>query len=328
MEKVAVIGSNSFSGSHFVDILLEQTDYDVIGISRSPEENSIFLPYKKRENNHFRFFQLDLNCDLDRIIELFKKENINYVVNYAAQGMVGQSWINPEDWFQTNCLATVNFLNRLKELPTLKKYVHISTNEVYGSCDNTKEDAPLNPSSPYATSKAAADMFIRNLIKQFNFPANIIRSTNVYGPGQQLFRIIPRTILYLKIGKKINLQGGGKAIKSYLHIKDNCEATLKIMKFGIPGEIYHLSPDSGISIENIVKKICDKLKKDFDEVVTIVEERTGQDAEYTLNSNKARIGLNWEPKINIDEGLEQCIDWVNENFEIIKTYPEEYIHKK
>lgn len=328
MEKVVVIGSNSFSGSHFISTLIENTDYEIIGISRSPEKNPIFLPYKNKENNRFKFYQMDLNYDIDKMIELFKKENIKFIVNYAAQGMVGQSWIDPEQWFQTNCLGIVNLTNKLRKMPNLKKYIHISTNEVYGSCNNIKENAPLNPTTPYASSKAAADMFIQNLINQFNFPANLVRSTNVYGPGQQLFRIIPRTIIYIKAGKKISLHGGGKAVKSYLHIKDNCEGTLKIMESRTAGEVYHLSPDQGISIENIVKKICNKLRKDFNEITEIVEERTGQDTEYILNSNKIRTELNWKPKIEIDGGLKQCIDWVNKNWEIIKTQPWEYIHKK
>ncbi len=328
MEKIAVIGSNSFSGSHFIDTVLENTDYDVIAISRSPEKNPIFLPYKKRENNRVRFFQIDLNHDVNKIIEIFKKENVKFVVNYAAQGMVGQSWINSEQWFQTNCLAVISLTTELRKLPSIKKYVHISTNEVYGPCNNITESAHLNPTTPYATSKAAADMFLQNLITQFNFPANLVRSTNVYGPGQQLFRIIPRSIIYTKINKKISLHGGGKAVKSYLHIKDNCEATLKIMESGIPGEIYHLSPDSGISIREIVKKVCNKVGKDFDESVKIVEERMGQDSEYTLNSNKIRNELNWKPKIDFDSGLDECIDWVNKNWEVIKAQPWEYIHKE
>ncbi|MFH1711532.1 MAG: GDP-mannose 4,6-dehydratase [Nanoarchaeota archaeon] len=327
MEKVVVIGSNSFSGSNFVNTVLENTEYDVIGISRSPEPNPIFLPYKKKDPSRFKFHCLDLNQDLDKIIELIKNEKAEYVVNYAAQGMVGESWNAPEQWFQTNCLAVVNLTDQLRKLDFLKKYIHISTNEVYGSCNNTYESSALNPSTPYASSKAAADMFILNLIKQFNFPADIVRSTNVYGAGQQLFRIIPRSIIYLKTNKKIPLHGGGTAKKSYLHIKDNCLATLKIMQSDSSGEIYHLSPDSGISIADIVRKICGMLGKSFDESVEITGERTGQDSEYTLNSSKTRNKFVWKPEKSFDEGISECINWVNENWNVINTLPQEYIHK-
>jgi dTDP-glucose 4,6-dehydratase len=325
--KIAIIGSNSFSGSSFIKFILEKTDYEIIGISRSPEYPSVMLPYKTIQSNKFKFFQLDINQDLDKIISLFQEEQIDYVVNFAAQGMVGQSWENPEHWFTTNTLGIVKLTNALRKLP-IKKYIQISTPEVYGSCNNSDETTPYNPSSPYASSKASGDMFIKNLVKQYNFPAIFIRSSNVYGPCQQLFRIIPRSIIYMKLGKKISLQGGGKAIKSYIDIEDVCNGILKIIEKGKIGEVYHFSPDNGESIENIVRKICNKLGKDFQEVVEIVEERPGQDSEYILNSQKARTELEWKPLIELDQGLDRCIDWINKNWEEIKKLPLEYAHKE
>lgn len=327
MSKVAVIGSNSFSGSHFVNTLLKETNYEVVGISRSQERSPAFLSYKEREGKRFTFYQMDLNHNLDEIADLIRKEEIGTVVNYAAQGMVGESWKNPEQWFRTNCLGTVNLTTKLMRIPSLRKYIHISTNEVYGSCNNVDENTPLNPSTPYASSKAAADMFIQNLIDQFDFPANLVRSTNVYGPGQELFRIIPRSIIYMKLNKKIQLHGGGKAAKSYLYVVDNSDGTLKIIQSGDSGKTYHLSPDSGITIENVVRKICNQFGKDFDESVEIVSDRQGQDSEYTLDSNKVRTELNWKPNTEFDKGLEKCVQWVDDNWEFIKTQPLEYIHK-
>lgn len=331
MTKIAVIGSNSFSGSHFANYVLENTDYAIIGISRSPEYNPIFLPYKKRDDyaKRFRFFQMNINHDVDKIIELFKKEDVEYVVNFAAQGMVGQSWLNPIDWFRTNVLGIVSLTNELKNhLPNLKKYVQISTPEIYGPSDNIKEDAPYNPSTPYAVSKLAGDMFIQTITKQFSFPAVFVRSTNVYGYGQQLYRIIPRSIIYMKMGKTIELHGGGEAIKSYIHIRDVCDGILKIMQKGRVGEVYHLSPEGGYSIKTIVQMICDKMGKNFEDVTKLVGERLGQDAQYIINSDKARKELGWLPKIPINQGIQECIDWVNENWDIIKKQPLEYIHKE
>ena len=229
--KIAVIGSNSFSGSHFINTLLNKTDYKVIGISRSQEGNAIFLTYKKNIKERFKFFQMDINKDLDKLISLIKEEQIDSIVNFAAQGMVGQSWENPEHWFTTNTLGIVKLTNALKKLQ-IKKYIQISSPESYGSCNNADETTPYNPSTPYASSKAAGDMFIKNLIDQYNFPAIFIRSTNVYGPHQQLFRIIPRSIIYLKSNKKIHLHGGGKAVKSYLYIEDVCKGILKVLEKG------------------------------------------------------------------------------------------------
>lgn len=329
MAKIAVIGSNSFSAGHFIDYILENTDYEVIGISRSPEYNPIFLPYKRHGDKRFKFYQLDLNNELDKIIELFIKENVGIVVNYAAQGMVGQSWENPLHWFKTNTLSIVAFTDRLRRMPQIKKYVQISTPEIYGSINNLKEeDATYNPSSPYAASKAAGDMFIQTITKQFNFPAVFTRSTNVYGPGQQLYRIIPISIIKIKKGEKIKLQGGGKAVKSYMHIRDNCNGTLKVMESGEIGEVYHLSPDKGYSIESIVRMICERMNTTFENAVEIIDERSGQDKEYILNSEKARKKLNWKPEISIEKGIDECIEWVNKNWDIVKDLPLEYIHKE
>ena len=214
--RIAVIGSNSFSGSDFIDLLLEDEGNDVIGISRSPEKSVLFQPYKCRESPSFRFYQMDLNIHMAPIIELFDSFEPEYVVNFAAQSEVAPSWEHPEQWFQTNAGAVTELAHALKDRHYLKRYVHISSPEVYGTCTGTvREDAPLNPSTPYAASKAAGDLSLFTFVKNFHFPMVMIRSTNVYGAHQQLYKIVPRTIIYLKQGKKIPLHGDGRAVKSW-----------------------------------------------------------------------------------------------------------------
>lgn len=328
MNKIAVIGSNSFSGSHFIDMLLEERDSEVLGLSRSPEKSALFLPYKKQDTSRFRFFQMDLNRDIDKIMDLFDIEKPEMIVNFAAQSEVGPSWDHPEQWFRTNCLGIVNLTNKLKDREYLKRYVHISSPEVYGTCLGiVKEDAPFNPSTPYAASKAAGDMFIQVLIKNFNFPAILIRSTNVYGPGQQLFKIIPRSIIYIKMGKKIALHGDGLAVKSYIHIRDTSHGELAAMEKGRLGSIYHLSPESGYEVRDVVRKICDLMGRDFEASTISVGERLGQDAAYVIDSSRARDELGWYPKITLDEGLADVIDWVEDYWEQIQKEPLDYIHK-
>ncbi|MDD2777634.1 MAG: GDP-mannose 4,6-dehydratase [Methanocellales archaeon] len=328
MNKIAVIGSNSFSGSHFIDMLLEERDSEVLGLSRSPEKSALFLPYKKQDTSRFRFFQMDLNRDIDKIMDLFDIEKPEMIVNFAAQSEVGPSWDHPEQWFRTNCLGIVNLTNKLKDREYFKRYVHISSPEVYGTCLGiVKEDAPFNPSTPYAASKAAGDMFIQVLIKNFNFPAILIRSTNVYGPVQQLFKIIPRSIIYIKMGKKIALHGDGLAVKSYIHIRDTSHGELAAMEKGRLGSIYHLSPESGYAVRDVVRKICDLMGRDFEASTVSVGERLGQDAAYVIDSSRARDELGWYPKITLDEGLADVIDWVEDYWEQIQKEPLDYIHK-
>jgi len=329
-EKFIVIGSNCFSGACFVDYVLGQNpDSHVTGISRSPEKEDFFLPYISKGQDRFLFHSLNLNIHLEEIVSVIKEVRPDYIVNFSAQGMVAQSWDNPDQWFQTNGMALMNLADRLKEESFLKRFVQISTPEVYGSCSgHITEDAPLNPSTPYAASKACGDLSLIPYHKNFNFPVVFTRATNVYGAHQQLYRIIPRTVIYIKQNKKIQLQGGGKAVKSYIHIRDVCAATLQIARNGKNGEIYHISPDGeGISILGLVSLICAKMGRPLDDCVTMVGERLGQDAFYLIDSNKLRDTLGWVPRIPLEEGIAEVIDWVEENFDSIQKCPLEYIHQ-
>ncbi|MBI3955593.1 GDP-mannose 4,6-dehydratase, partial [Candidatus Gottesmanbacteria bacterium] len=248
MKKVVVLGSNSFSGSDFISLILEQKKYHVVGISRSAEKNKIFQPFRRKKQTDYKFYRLDLNIDFRNIEKLISSFRPNYIVNFAAQSEVAPSWQHPEHWFETNTVSLARLLNYLRTLPFLSRYIHISSPEVYGTCRGlVKEDAALNPSTPYAASKAAADLLISTYIKNFNFPAVFVRSTNVYGAGQQLHKIIPRTVIYIKAEKKIELHGGGRSVKSYIHIRDISKGELLITEKGKIGQVYHLSPDKGIS---------------------------------------------------------------------------------
>lgn len=326
--KIAVFGSNSFSGSDFIDLLLENEKNEVIGLSRSSEKSELYLPYKKKKSKRFRFFQLDLNKDMQKIIQVIDSFQPTHIVNFAAQSEVGPSWNYPWQWFETNSVALSRLIHTLKDRAYLKRYVHISSPEIYGACEGrVTESASFNPSTPYAASKAAADHLLSAYKKYHNFPLITIRATNVYGAHQQLFKIIPRTVIYLMLGKKILLHGGGKAVKSYIHIRDVSRGELSAMENGNVGEVYHLSPDKGIAVADVVREICQYMGKSYDESVEVVEERLGQDAAYVIDSTKARKELGWSQQISIPEGLEKVINWVEESFEDIKAEPLEYIHK-
>ncbi len=340
MKTILVIGSNSFSGSHFIDLLLEKTDYNIIGVSRSAEKSSAFLPYKSRLQSkilksqkilesRFHFYQLDLNHDVQKIMGLIDQHHIEYVVNFAAQSEVAPSWKNPLHWYQTNVLSLVNLLNQLKDRSFLKKYVHASTPEVYGTMSGTvTENTQYNPSTPYASSKAAADLFIQMLVKNFNFPAVSTRVANIYGPGQQLFKIIPKSVMSIKSGKKIPLHGGGHSVRAFIYASDASDCVLRIMENGKPGEIFHISTKEFISIRDLVQKICDKMEVSFDNSVNITEDRVGKDAAYTLDSTKAQTELGWKPTISLDQGINEVIRWAENNWQELKEQPLDYIHKE
>ncbi|MFH1760404.1 MAG: GDP-mannose 4,6-dehydratase [bacterium] len=155
----------------------------------------------------------------------------------------------------------------------------------------------------------------------------MIRSTNVYGAHQQLFKIIPRSIIYIKLGRTIELHGGGSAVKSYIHIRDISNGELAAMENGQPGEIYHLSPDQGIAVRDVVRIICDKMGIAFNKATKTVEERLGQDAAYIIDSSKAREDLGWRSIISMEQGLAGVINWIQAYWDQIRDKTLEYRHK-
>jgi dTDP-glucose 4,6-dehydratase len=199
---------------------------------------------------------------------------------------------------------------------------------VYGTCEGTvSESAPLDPSTPYAASKAAADLLLRAYVKSRNFPLVTIRATNVYGAHQQLFKIIPRSVIYAKMGRPIELHGGGRAVKSYIHIRDVSRGELAAMEHGRDGELYHLSPDHGYAVKDVVRTICEALGTSFSAATVSVAERLGQDAAYVIDSTKARTELGWMPRVSLREGIAQVISWVETFWDEIVQQPLTYVHK-
>ncbi len=330
-EKIAVIGSNSFSGASFVAYCLS-LGMEILGISRSHEPSNVFLPYKWDNINKsgtFRFEKLDINHDTDKIIGSIQKFRPDFIINFAAQAMVAQSWEYPEHWYQTNVIGNVKLYDKIRNFNFLKKYVHVSTPEVYGNCvGEVTESMPFNPSTPYAVSRAACDLHLRTYFNYYKFPVVFTRAANVYGLGQQLYRIIPRTIFYIKLGNKLQLHGGGHSTRSFIHIRDVATATLKIAQKGMAGQAYHISTDLHISIRDLVELICKMMKADFTKLVEIVDERPGKDAAYLLDSSKLRKELGWADRVKLEDGIGETIDWVNGNFEELKKQPLEYIHKE
>lgn len=324
----AVIGSNCFTGSHIVDTLLEDPANFVVGFSRSPEKSAFFLPYKRHRSKNFRFFQNDLVRQGDQMLTLLDEFQPAYVITVAALSEVALSNFQPVEYFETNCLGMVRLCNALRSRNYLKRYVHISTAEVYGNCDYPlQESAPLHPSTPYAASKAAADLYLTTLYKNFDFPAILTRFTNVYGRHQQLYKIIPRTIINLKKGQKTELHGGGKAVKTWIHIRDAANAVITTAQLGQPGEVYHFSDENTCSVAELVKKLCDLMGKDFESNTVTVEERLGQDARYVLDYAKAERDLSWFPQITFEQGLKETIQWLEENWNEVERESLVYVHQ-
>jgi len=328
MNKVLVLGANSFAGSQFVLQALDDFER-VIGINRSAEIAQIFLPYTKHRNaNNYQFFQLDINNDLLTICNLLDHEKPSVIVDFAGQGMVAESWAHPEQWYQTNILAKVKLHDFLKGKIWLKRYVRVSTPEVYGSQgDLSKESFNYQPSTPYAVSHAAIDMSLRAFYRQYGFPVVFTRFSNFYGPGQQLYRIVPRAIIYALTGRTLELHGGGTSVRAFIYGEDAANALLAAIKLGKLGEVYHFSTSDFVSIRELIERIYKQLDVSFLDEVEIVADRAGKDANYLMDDSKAKTELLWQPQYSLDQGLSSSINWVKDNLSEITALPLNYQHK-
>ncbi len=326
--KFLVLGSNSFSGATFCDFLTTK-GYDVLATSRSAEPHSALLPYTwNTRPGAVRFQRIDLNHDLDALDSLLRTERPTHVVNFAAQSMVGESWLNPDHWMMTNVVSTVRLHERLRNYDRLQRYVHITTPEVYGSTGTwVREDQPFNPSTPYAVSRAASDMSLKTYFDRYGFPVVSTRAANVYGPGQQLYRIVPRTVLAGMGGEKLKLDGGGKSERVFIHMTDVSDATLRIALEGTPGATYHISGTELVTIRTLVEKVLAQLGKRLEDCADIGPERPGKDTAYKLDSSKLKSELGWRETIKLDEGIADTIAWAKRFERELPKLPIRYEHK-
>ena len=330
MRKILVIGSNSFAGSDFIDYLLNK-NFKVYGVSRNKEIKNEHLRYKENKNlKNFRFWKINLNIrkDINKLIKIVKKKKIQYIINFAAQGMVAESWINPQDWYLTNVVSNSILIKELSKLKIIK-YLNFSTPEVYGNTSSLiKEGNIFAPTTPYAISRSAQDFNLLAYYKTYNFPVVFTRAANIYGPYQQSYRIIPKVIISILTNKKIPIHGKGNTLRSFTYMPDVSRALYKILldKKNL-GETFHISSKRFISILELTKLI-NKLMNVKNKNTYHVKERDGKDLKYTLNSNKIRNNYSWSEKTNLEEGIINTMNWIKKNLNYFKKASLKYSHKK
>lgn len=323
-----ILGSNSFAGAATVKECLD-SGMNVWGISRSSELHGAFRVYGKHQNiNRFTFAKIDINHDLAKLVSMIEFVKPDVIIDFAGQGMVAQSWTNPDQWYQTNILAKSKLHKSLIGNKHLKAYIRISTPEVYGSSNELlDEKTPFNPSTPYAVSHAAIDMSLNTFFNHFDFPVITTRFANFYGPGQQLYRIVPRAILAALGNKKLTLDGGGTSIRSFIYSEDVARGILATMRHGSLGETYHFSNDDFVTIRELVVKISDFMGIDIEDFCVDGPERIGKDHSYLMNAEKAVSALGWSSEISLSSGLTETVDWVKANIEELEKRPLEYAHQ-
>jgi len=300
-----------------------------LGLSRSAEPDDIFLPYRQLPQvASFRFLQLDLNRDFEKICEVLDEFQPEVISDFAGQGMVAESWQAPGQWYQTNIVSKVRLHHFLKDQPRLKRYIRISTPEVYGSCDKLiGEDQPCNPSTPYAVSHAAIDMSLKAFHQHYGFPVVFGRFANFYGEHQQLYRIVPKTILSVRSKIKLPLHGGGKSVRAFIHATEVADGIARMIESGKSGEIYHFSPSRYHSIYEVVETVCRKLGADIEQATEVTVDRPGQDTAYLMDAAKAGRELGWAPRIAFEDGIDRTIAWIDRHYEKMRNLPWNYAHK-
>ena len=330
MMKILIIGSNSFAGSNFVDYLLNKK-FKVYGVSRSNEIEEQHLRYKKNKNlKNFKFYKINLNLnkDINKLIQIVKKNKIQYICNFAAQGMVAESWINPQDWYNTNIVSNSILIKNLSKIK-IKKYLNFSTPEVYGNTSSLmKESNIFAPTTPYAISRSAQDFNLLAYFKTYNFPVVFTRAANIYGPHQQSYRIIPKIIISILTKKKIPIHGKGNTLRSFIYMQDVSRVLYKILldKKNL-GQTFHISTNKFINILDLTKLINKLMGVKYKNTYH-VNERDGKDLKYTLNSSKIRKKYSWSEKTNLEDGIINTIKWVKNNFSYLKKSSLNYNHKK
>ena len=261
----------------------------------------------------FEFIQGDI-CDQSLVSELGKRHDV--IINFAAESHVDRSINSARDFMTTNIVGAQTLLETLR-FGTVQTIIQVSTDEVYGSIENGSwdENFPLNPNSPYAATKASADLIARSYSKTYGVDVRITRCSNNYGPNQFPEKIIPLFITSLIDNKKIPLYGNGQNYREWLHVEDHCRAILKVLTNGKSGEIYNIGGGTELSNKDLTMKILNLMNKD-ESCIEYVEDRLGHDFRYSVNSRKILDQLGFTPKINFENGILDTINWYlnNENW--------------
>jgi len=311
IKRYAVLGGGGSFGIHTSKYLLDQKGVErVVSVGRNPAKPAPFTLGVGDGDKRYSYHAYHVTHELDLLLELLDREKPQVIVNYAAQGEGAVSWKHSWRFFETNSMALARLTEELARRDYLERFIQIGTSELYGSVSGpAKEDDPIRPTSPYAASKAAFDLYLLSVASVLKFRMNIIRPSNAYCPGQLLHRVIPRAVMCGLSGRKLPLQGGGRAEKSYIHARDLARAILLVSEKAPLGTVYNAGPPKPISIRHLVEKTAEALGIPFDQLADIVPDRLGQDSRYWLDSSAIKRDVGWEPEISLEEGLREMVDW-------------------
>tara|TARA_R110002073_G_scaffold167751_1_gene324557 strand:+ start:216 stop:1169 length:954 start_codon:yes stop_codon:yes gene_type:complete len=311
-----VTGGCGFIGSNFIEMVLQTkrpwikkiVNLDVLTYAGSLENTLDFETDEK-----YIFEKVDL-CEYEDVLDVFDRHDITHVIHFAAESHVDNSIADPDAFIDSNIGGTFNLL-KASRCHKVKKFHHVSTDEVYGDLgDDGKfsETTPYNPHNPYSASKAASDFLVSSYFHTYKLPITISNCSNNYGPRQHAEKFIPTVIRSILNGKKIPLYGEGTNVRDWIYVMDHCEGVWSVFESGELGETYCIGSNCEKKNIEIIETICDILEVIPSESIEYVKDRAGHDYRYAIDNTKITENLNWVPKVSFLEGMKDTIEWYNE----------------
>ncbi len=304
MKKILILGISSFSGASLAGYLSKK-NFLIFG-TFSKEKNKYYLPFDRKK---IKMFKINLLKDDKKLALLINKIRPNIIIDHASLCMVPQSWSQPEKYFKINVDSKINLIKSLKGKKFLKKYIYISTPEIFGSKIRKVDEfsSDFSPSTPYACSKLASEYHFNQALRDHKFPVIISRFSNFYGPGQPIYRLIPKVIMSINKKKRFPLEGNGASTRNFIYSEDFCEGIFKLILKGKIGKVYHFSGKQFVKIKDVIKLICSIKKINYKKFIKISKERIGKDDAYQLSYNWTKKKLHWDAKVNLKVGIFKTI---------------------
>ena len=316
MKNILVTGGAGFIGSNFVKHLLYNFDYFVVNFDKLTYAGNLENLIDVEFNERYKFVKGDI-CNKAEVERAVKENEIDTVINFAAESHVDRSILGAKEFINTNVIGTHVLLEVLKE-NNLEKYLQVSTDEVYGSLPEDKkeikftEETPITTNSPYSASKASADLLCNAFFHTFRLPILMTRCSNNYGPYQFPEKLIPLMIVRALEGEKLPVYGDGKNIRDWLYVEDHCTAIMKVLDAGEHGEVYNIGGNNEWYNIDIVKLILKMLNKS-ELQIQFVKDRPGHDRRYAIDSTKIMAQLGWKPEYDFEKGINKTVKWYIEN---------------
>ena len=316
--KILVTGGAGFIGSCFVRMMIGDEPDSIVNLDKLTYAGNLDNLAAVAEHPRYQFVQGDI-CDAVLVAKLFEQEKPEAVVHFAAESHVDRSILAPEAVFETNLRGTFTLLEAARK-HGIRRFVHVSTDEVYGSLEaplEADENYPLRASSPYSAAKAGSDLLALSYFTTYKLPVLVTRASNNYGPYQFPEKLIPLMISNALVDKALPVYGDGQQIRDWLHVEDHCRGILAVMRKGRDGETYNIGGNASVTNIEVVRKILSATGKP-ESLIQYVTDRPGHDRRYALSSEKLTNETGWQPQMEFAGGLEQTVDWYENNSEWVR----------